>query len=147
MPDPCYFSHTVHNVPLDCYLAIGKIKLPLTKIVCVIVSELISWILSFTSFYIAQCFSACCFTYWYHCCFQYSCGYFVTWKSILYCKWPEKINKPMAHDVWKPLFLGCRITSYHGHRGLRYQGISFMKSPAVNLRHNVSLLASGYTGY
>lgn len=80
---------------------------------------------SVTSFYIAQCFLACCFLYWLRRCFKHSCGYFVTWRSILYRKWLEKINIPK----WclRALFSwGWRVTS----QGWR---ISFMKWPAVNM--------------
>lgn len=40
---------------------------------------------------------ACHFTYL-GCRFQYSCGYFVTRRSILYCKWLE--DNKYAHSTW-----------------------------------------------
>lgn len=61
---------------------------------------------------ISHRFSACCFIYWLRCCSKHIRGYFVTRRSILYCKWLQKINISHIppHEVWglsSPLLLGA----------------------------------------
>lgn len=55
---------------------------------------------------ISHRFSARCFIYWSRCCSKHIRGYFVTRRSILYCKWLQKINIPRVppHDVCMGFF-------------------------------------------
>lgn len=90
-----------------------------------------------------------CFTYQWRCCFKYSRGYFVTWRSILYCKWLEKINIPPPHMTsWVLSVLGRWPQRRSQPRGLWCRGVSFMKSPGVDLSECAPspLPASHYTG-